>query len=268
MTIPPPPGSGEPPTAPSVPPQPVPPAVGPAPDLGVGHAGGPPARPSWAALVSGPPALVVAAAVLVAGAVVVLQSLVVLIAASGSGTGLGGGLLDRLRSASAVLSLPLLLVVPLALLLVVVVGDRRRDGGDTGPGVLEGVPRATVVAAATLAGAFGCIVVLGFVANLSVGGVDAATRIAVLLGDVARLVVAAAGTWWAVSLLRQGADRNGAHRVAPLGTDVPGRAGSAPPLGQEPPPGGSDWRPADPGWGAQPPVWPQRPPTEGPPDRP
>lgn len=261
MTIPPAFGSGEPPTAPSVHPHPVPPGVGPRPELGVGHAVRPSApQPwSWSSFVARPPALIVAAALLVAGGLGVLQALVVLVAAP------DGGLVARLGTASEVLGLPLLLVVAVALLLV---RDGRRDGDEAGPSApLDGVSRPIVVAAAGLAGAFGCLVVLGLVADLVVEGADPATRVAGFLGNLARLVVAAAGTWWSVAML-QGGDRGRAiggapgEPVVPAGTVVP-----APPLRPEPP-GGGDWRPADPGWGAQPPVWPQRPPTEGPPTAP
>ncbi|MGH9183444.1 MAG: hypothetical protein ACRDZ9_06495 [Acidimicrobiales bacterium] len=162
-----------------------------------------------------PPSALAALALVAAGAAVLLAAVLGMTTASAEAYGFveDFGLLNRVQIGASLVSVPLLLLVPVALALL------RQAGGERSTAVPPAVVQA-VTAGAVLVGGGSCLLVLsGLVADL---GGDAqlvvGSKSSAFFIDSAAVLVAVAGTAWAYRELR------GDHPPAPP-PPAPGRGG-------------------------------------------
>ncbi|HUF31731.1 MAG TPA: hypothetical protein VMN58_00810 [Acidimicrobiales bacterium] len=146
---------------------------------------------------------------MVAGGLALVAVLLAMASNAGGVLGVRGGgfpfefgFFERVQLGTRGLSVPLLLLVPLAIHLACTPGDPGRDPTD------DGLPRMVITVATVIAAAFAFLVALRLVANLvgeelfiaAGGGVG--TRAAAVVYDLAALVVAVAATAWGARRLQ------------------------------------------------------------------
>lgn len=168
------------------------------------------------------PRVLMGLALIVAGFLVVLAVLVSIVVTDAD------DVVDKLANAFGGISLPIVLLVPLALLLL------RGTGDDAPPAT--GLGRAGVLAAAVLAAIFAVFCLLGLLVDLvaDFGGFrDGGDKVTSFFVDLARLLAALAATWWA---FREFQRAGGIPAGMPGGPSAPTTAMPPPPA--PPPPGG------------------------------
>jgi hypothetical protein len=181
---------------PQQPPQPPPgspyqaPPSAPPPGWGQGQpapAYGAPATPNM--LQTTPPRVLMALALVLAGAIHVLGVLITLITIDTD------GFMNRLAFSFDAVDLRVLFLIPLVLLLV--------RGFDDTAAPVTGMGRLAVMGATVLAAVFTVFCVLSLIADLGADFFDNDTKAATFFFDVARVVAALGGTWWAFRELQK-----------------------------------------------------------------